>query len=129
MIVWRYPELDFLLNSREGAVGRDITRRANAVMVAAKVQAGVGTGALKLSIGKNFERTPLGPVVLVGSPLSHALRHHEGTRPHLIVAKPSQVLKFRSKGVTVFTKMVKHPGTKPNRFLTDNLPLALLVGG
>ena len=127
VIVWNYPELDKLLNSRYGPVGRDIEKRSARVLAAAKVQAGVGTGALKISINQNFERTSVGPKVLVGSSLSYALMHHEGTKPHVIVAKPSGVLKFRNRaGIAVYAHAVVHKGTKPNRFLTDNLKLAVL---
>lgn len=126
VIVWRYPELDHLLNSNSGAVGRNMEARATKVMIAAKAQVGVRTGALKMSIHKNFERTALGPKVLVGSPLRYALMHHEGTKPHVIVSKPGRMLKFRGRGGMVYTHITVHPGTRPNRYLTDNLPLALI---
>ena len=32
---------------------------------------------------------------------------------------------FASKGNVIYTTSVNHPGTKPNRYLTDNLYLAL----
>lgn len=125
IVIWDYAELDYVLKQRGGPVGRDLERRATKVMWAAKAQAGIRTGALKLSIHMNHERTPIGQKMLVGSPLSYALMHHEGTKPHVIVAKPPKMLRFVSKGKVVFTDIVLHPGTRPNKYLTDNLPLAL----
>jgi len=126
-IVWNYPELDRLLKSRSGPVGRDLEKRSAKVLAAAKIQVGTNTGALKVSINQNFERSAMGPKILIGSSLSYALMHHEGTKPHVIVAKPSQVLRFRNRaGVAVYAHTVVHKGTKPNRFLTDNLRLAVL---
>ena len=125
VVIWDYAELDFVLKQRAGHVGRDLERRALKVMWAAKAQAGIRTGALRLSIHTEHQRTAVGQKFLVGSPLSYALMHHEGTKPHVIVAKPPKMLRFVSKGKVVFTDIVLHPGTRPNRYLTDNLPLAL----
>ena len=126
-IIWNYPELDRLLHQRSGAVGAHIANRANSIMLAAKTQAGGSTGALKTSIHTNFERTAIGPRVLVGSPLHYAQMHHDGTKPHVIVAKNGGLLKFRGRsGVAVYAKSVLNPGTKPNRYLVDNLPLAVV---
>lgn len=44
-----------------------------------------------------------------------------GTRPHLIRPRTRQVLKFNVKGRTVFARLVHHPGTKANDFLTKAL--------
>jgi hypothetical protein len=49
------------------------------------------------------------------------LMHHQGTRPHIIVPRRAQTLRFYSRGRIVYSKLVHHPGTKPNRYLTDNL--------
>lgn len=125
IVIWDYAELDYLLKQRIGPVGRDLERRATKVMWAAKMQAGLRTGALRLSIHTEHQRTAVGQRFLVGSPLSYALLHHEGSKPHVIVAKPPKMLKFTSKGRVVYTDVVLHPGTKPNRYLTDNLVLAL----
>lgn len=125
IVIWDYAELDFVLKQRIGPVGRDLEKRALKVMWAAKAQAGLRTGALKLSIHSEHQRTATGQRFIVGSPLSYALLHHEGTRPHVIVAKPPKMLKFSTKKGVVYTDIVLHPGTKPNRYLTDNLYLAI----
>jgi hypothetical protein len=42
----------------------------------------------------------------------------EGTKPHKIYPVSASVLAFKAKsGDLVFTKLVRHPGTKPNPFL------------
>lgn len=42
----------------------------------------------------------------------------EGTRPHEIHPAGANVLVFKAKsGALVFTRLVRHPGTKPNPFL------------
>jgi hypothetical protein len=45
----------------------------------------------------------------------------KGTRPHIIRPRYRQVLKFTSRGNTVFARVVHHPGTKKNDFLTKAL--------
>jgi hypothetical protein len=45
----------------------------------------------------------------------------KGTRPHIIRPRTRRVLKFRVSGRTVFAKVVHHPGTKKNDFLTKAL--------
>ena len=43
----------------------------------------------------------------------------EGTRPHKIYPVRAKALVFKAKsGELVFTRLVRHPGTKPNPFLT-----------
>jgi hypothetical protein len=122
-IIFRPRALDFLLNDPYGPVGRHLFARGRIIMAAAKNQVGVKTGRLKASIHMRQERDPLGQQVRIGSPLSYALMHHEGTRPHIITPNRSQVLRFTSGGRVIYTHAVKHPGTRPNRYLTDNLYL------
>lgn len=126
VVVWYRPVLDNLLNQRTGAVGRHLLKKAKVITAAAKTQVGVDTGKLKKSIDTNFERTAVGPQVRIGSDVSYALIHHEGSRPHVIVAKPPKMLTFNGRGGKVIrTKSVNHPGTKPNRYLSDHLKLAI----
>ena len=40
-----------------------------------------------------------------------------GTAPHEIRPRTKKVLKFETKGGTVYARVVHHPGTKPNNFL------------
>lgn len=45
---------------------------------------------------------------------------HEGTGPHIIRARNKEVLANRRKG-QIFGKVVRHPGTKANPFMTRAL--------
>lgn len=40
-----------------------------------------------------------------------------GTRPHVIEARPGKILSFVQNGVRRFAKRVYHPGTKPRPFM------------
>jgi hypothetical protein len=122
-IVWNKPGLDNVLQSPEGVVGRYLKKKGRLITAAARRQVGVRTGALRNSIHMRHFRDPRGQYIKVGSSLSYARAHHDGTKPHLIMPTKGQNLRFFSKGFLVFTQMVRHPGTKPNRYLTDNLRL------
>lgn len=88
----------------------------------ARKQVGKKTGALARSIGVSVKRAPYGVEMKVFATDKKAMMHHEGTRPHVILPKnPGGILVF-SKGTRVIrTARVMHPGTKPNRFLSDQL--------
>jgi hypothetical protein len=122
-VVFRPRAIDHLLNDPFGPVGRYLFVRGRAIMAGAKSQVGVKTGRLKASIHMRQERAPFGQVLRVGSPLSYALMHHEGTRPHVITPNRAQFLRFTSGGRVIYTHAVRHPGTRPNRYLTDYLHL------
>jgi len=123
VVVFREPALDRYLNSPSGEVGDYLAKKGNLIKAAAKRQVGVRTGALRASIHMRHLRDSRGQYVKIGSPLPYALMHHEGTRPHMIYAKRGKVLKFVTKGRLVYTHVVNHPGTKANKYLTDNLRL------
>lgn len=122
-VVFRKVTLDFYLNDPYGPVGRYMFTRGRAIMAAAKAQVGVNTGRLKNSIHMRQSRAPLGQTMTIGSPLSYALAHHEGTRPHIITPDKAEFLRFTSRSRVVYSRAVRHPGTKPNKFLADNLYL------
>jgi hypothetical protein len=66
--------------------------------------------------------------MLIGSDSPIALLHHEGSRPHEIVPRRKKVLVFYAdsgRGPLVFTRRVRHPGTRPNPYLVSALPLAV----
>jgi hypothetical protein len=122
-VVFRPAAMDTLLNSPAGTVGRHMAAVGYKIMIAAKQQVGVDTGRLKNSIHMRHFRSGIGQMIEVGSPLKYALLHHEGTRPHLITPNRAQVLRFTAGSRVIYTHAVKHPGTRPNRYLTDNLYL------
>lgn len=108
-----------------GMVGRHLNHRGQLFVAAARGQVGKKTGQLAASIRvQQHEAAPYGQYMKVGSTVKHARLHHQGTRPHII--RPKDVggaLIFRSGTRVVATRLVRHPGTKPNRYLTDNLKL------
>lgn len=67
------------------------------------------------------------PLGIVGSSHPIALIHHEGTKAHIILPVKARALRFPGPTASgfVFAKVVHHPGTRPNRYLTDNIPLAM----
>jgi hypothetical protein len=110
-----------LMTSPDGEVGRYLTKLGQRVALLAKAQVGVDTGALKRSINFRLVQGGGGLVAVIGSDNRIALMHHQGTRPHIITPRRAQTLRFYSRGRIVYSKLVHHPGTKPNRYLTDNL--------
>jgi hypothetical protein len=125
-VVFYKPAMDEMLKSPTGMVGRHLAERARRIVIAAKMQAGVKTGKLKASIHmRHLRGGAAGQYVMVGSNLHYALLHHEGTKPHIIVPNRASVLRFSSGGRVIYTHAVRHPGTRPNRYLTDNLYLVL----
>lgn len=127
IIVPLQPGFDQVFRSRDGLVGRDLSNRATRVQLAAKAQTGVRTGANKRDITKNWINGTGGDLAIrVGAARPYSLAHHEGTRAHIIRARNAKALRFMNKnGDVVFARAVMHPGTRPNRYLTDNLPLAI----
>lgn len=123
VVIIRKPALEFLLDSPAGSVGRHLAEKGAMISVAAKAQVGVRTEALKNSIHVRHFRDSRGQSIKVGSPLNYALAHHEGTKPHIIKPKRAQVLRFTRGSAVVYAHSVMHPGTEPNKFLTDNLGL------
>jgi hypothetical protein len=118
------PAVKSLLNAPEQAVGRHMLKKAKLIQAAAKRQVGYRTGRLQRSIRiYSHQRHTQGQSIFIGSSVPYALLHHEGTRRHRIEARNKSYLRFRSGTKIVFRKSVNHPGTKPNRYLTDNLYL------
>lgn len=117
------PGLDYALKQEYGTLGKWMKAGARKVITAAKRQVGKDTGALMNSITFTHSRGVSGQKVTIGSNLKYALAHHEGTRPHRIVGRRGGMLRFTSAGRVVYTRAVMHPGTRPNRYLADNLTL------
>jgi len=122
-VVIRRAELDFMLNNPSGDVGRYLAKKGRIIQAAARAQVGVRTGALRASIHMRHLRDSRGQFIKVGSSLNYALLHHEGSKPHIIVPDRATILKFATRGRVVYANAVRHPGTKANRYLTDNLKL------
>jgi hypothetical protein len=140
LVIINPAALQALLEGTNGPVVRDLMRRANRVKSAAQGLVGVYVpppagpqrtnrrpGTLRDSIVVRLARGgSWGVSAIVGSNDPIALWHHEGTVPHVIVPRRRRWLVFywRRVGAVVFAKRVNHPGTQPNRFLTNALPAA-----
>ncbi len=121
------PGYDQVFRSQNGLLGRDLQRRVRRVESAARRQARVRTGALRSRIHSSWIAGGRDRLAMrVGSDVDHALVHHEGARPHVIRPRNAKAMRYVNKqGDVVFAQQVSHPGTRPNRYLADNLPLAI----
>jgi len=108
-----------LLHGRDGMVAREIYKPALKVQAGAVRQVHKRTGRLARSIHTEMTYRPI-TGAYVGTNVRYAMMHHEGTRAHPIVAT-GRMLTFTSNGKRVYARKVLHPGTRPNRYLTDNL--------
>jgi len=119
LIIYK-PILNFELNHSFGMVGRHLHKTANRISQLAKLQVGKKTGRLAKSIKfEHIGKNAIGPGVKVGAYTSYALMHHQGTKPHIITPnKPGGNLVFMRGSRVVHTRIVRHPGTKANRYLT-----------
>ena len=127
--------------SWDGQTGRFIAQRTERLESLARISAGFDTGALIASIKTDYGKTTGGDLEAkvganphVSEGVGYALYHHEGTKPHVIVAKRGRALRFApgsraktspgkltsgsgSKGsAVVFRPRVNHPGTKARLF-------------
>ena len=118
--------IEQVLFSPNGITGAHVQQVANRVAASAKARVGVKSTDLRATIraGPTPVRRGKGltiEVVAGGDGVNYALWHHEGTRPHVIRPRNARVLRFQVGGATVFATRVNHPGTRPNRYLTDAL--------
>lgn len=127
---------DFMRSST-GPVIRDMLERGERVKRRAQELVGVydppdaysaanrqrRPGTLRDSIVKRVADVGGQPAVIVGSDDPIALLHHEGTQPHPIEARQAPMLVFYwpKAGRVVSFRRVNHPGTQPNRYLTNAL--------
>lgn len=123
VILYR-PVLDYYLHNADGEVGRFLRRKGRLIMALAKQQVGVDSGALRASIKMIHQRTMSWAQVKIGSNLDYAYMHHEGTKPHIITPRDAGILRFSAGGRVIYTHEVNHPGTRPNRYLSDQLWIA-----
>lgn len=116
-------ELDKYLNDPQGEVGKYLRKRGRLIVLAAKRQVGVDTGRLRDSIHSIHMRDSRSQYMWIGSNEEHALMHHQGTKPHTIVPREAPILRFTSGSRIIYSREVQHPGTRPNRYLSDQLIL------
>lgn len=117
------PGIYEVLYSPAGPVQRDLFRRGQVWLAAARMRCPVG----KTQKLRNGLTVDVGADGITGrSDQPYAEFVVKGTRPHTIVPRRARVLAFEgSGGETVFTKRVQHPGTAPNNFAHDALVIAM----
>lgn len=109
------------LNRTDGGLWRYIESKKVAALSGAKRMVGVRTGRLQRSISWYHLKNAAGQYAGLKASAPHALRHHEGTKPHQIRPNRAKALRFQQRGVVVFSHSVMHPGTKPNPYLSAQL--------
>lgn len=107
--------------SKTGLVGSDLNDRGRTLASLARTQVGKKSFRLVRSINSTLGFKSGELEVTVGSSVDYALLHHEGTKAHEIRARRAKRLRFVQNGVVRYAVAVHHPGTRPNRYLTDNL--------
>lgn len=117
--------LDRMLNSTRGEVGRHMRWIGLQILGGARTMVGVQSGRLRRSLYMRHERTLRGQYVQVGSNMSYALVHHEGSKPHVIASTSGRVLTFRSRGRVIHARKVNHPGFRGRKYLTVPLRRAV----
>lgn len=116
-----HEAIQSIYHNTKGMVGRAFTRKGQTLRLLAMMQAGVKTGATRNTMFYRLSASGTGLIMTVGSNGAAALWHHEGTGPHIILPRNVRTLRFKVNGKIVYAKVVHHPGTRPNRYLTDNL--------
>lgn len=112
----------YVLRGQGGPVWNDIEKRTRRAHNLARIQVGKDTRQLYRSISYRVSLGSRGGVTgTVVADNKIALLHHEGSVPHIIAARKAKSLRFKSRGKIVYAKVVRHPGTRPNRYLTDSL--------
>lgn len=107
-----------LLRRRGGAVERSLAKRTQRVAEIAQREA---PGHMGDFVTWKITEGPKGlqGVVVCNHPA--VLLVLKGTVPHLIRPRRKQFLRFEVDGRVVYTKLVRHPGTKPNDFMARAL--------
>ena len=99
-----------------------LEKRNMKALIGARRQVGVKTGALQRNIRSYHLGNATGQYAGLIADKPYALMHHEGTKPHIIrPANPGGTLVFRKGSRVISTREVRHPGTKPNRYLSNQL--------
>jgi hypothetical protein len=70
------------------------------------------TGALRRSIEYDVRKIPVGYAIDLSSNMPYASFYHDGTRPHVIAARPGKKLRFVRRGNVVYARAVNHPGAR-----------------
>lgn len=109
-----------LLRARGGLARRKLEQRTERV---ARIAAAEAPGSMGEYITTDVQEGPRGlqGVIVCNHPKVRLVL--DGTRPHLIRPRRAKALRFEVGGDVVFTKLVRHPGTRPNNFMARALRL------
>lgn len=124
LVIYDAPLNEFLNTNRSKDVKtlwRYLEMGRIAALAAAKAQVGVKTGALKKNISSYHLGNFTGQFVGLRATRPYALIHHEGSKKHIIEPRGTNQLIFRGRSGVIATYHVAHPGTKPNRYLKDQM--------
>lgn len=118
-------ELRLFLNTNHSdrkTLWKWLDEKGELAVLGAKRKVGVRTGALRNSIHKRHLGNVTGQYLWIGSERGYAELHHNGSRPHMIrPTAPNKTLVFSKGTRLVFASEVRHPGTKPNPYLSSQL--------
>ena len=104
---------------REGArpaCVREVTDVCRKVQNRASALCPVDTGNLRGHHGMRVNQASCTGEVF--NDAKYAAAVHDGTSPHMITARRGKALKFTAGGRTVYARSVRHPGTRPRRWMT-----------
>lgn len=114
--------LERLLRLPGGLVYRNMERR---VRRAEETARRLAPGSMPRGISSRIERDGREIAGYITSAHPATIFVVSGTRPHVIRPVRAQALRFTVGGRVVYAKIVHHPGTRPNDFLTRALRAAL----
>lgn len=113
--------LERLLRRRGGRAYRKLAERTERV---ADIAAAEAPGRMGEFVSWDIEDGPRGLQGVIICDHHAVLFVLNGTRPHLIRPRRKKgVLRFEVGGDVVFTRLVRHPGTRPNNFMARALRL------
>lgn len=113
-------DIDKYSESKQNAIKKEVARATYSIQENAKLNAPVKKGFLRNKIDAIIKNASLTGQIIVK--VSYGIFVHEGTKPHIIRPKLKKMLAWRSGGGRgkgfIFAKIVNHPGTKANPFLS-----------
>lgn len=112
--------LERLLRRRGGRAYRKLSDRTERVAGIAEAEA---PGSMGDYVRWRVEQGPRGLQGVITCDHPAVIFVLKGTRPHLIRPRRAKALRFDVGGTTVFAKLVRHPGTRANDFMSRALRL------